>query len=188
MSTTDSTPVSLLDRLKRPDDAAAWERFVALYTPLLYHWLRGAGLHEHDAADLVQDIFAKLIVALPNFSYNPGQSFHGWLRTVALNCRRDLQKRRTLPTAGQDEEPAFAPDPLETYIEREYRNQLAVRALRILHADFQPQTWQAVWDLIVEGKSATDIAARTGMSVQSIYAAKCRVLARLRQELHGLWC
>jgi len=188
MPTTDSTPISLLDRLKRRDDVDAWDRFVALYTPLLYHWLRRSGLNEHDSADLVQDIFAKLIVALPNFSYNPSESFHAWLRTVALNCRRDAQKRRTLPKAAPEETHAFEPDPLEAFIEREYRNQLAVRAMRILRADFQPQTWQAVWDLIVEGKPANDVAATAGMTVQAVYAAKCRVLARLRQELQGLWC
>src|SRR5438874_593008 len=115
MLTPDSTSVSLLDRLKRRDDTAAWDRFVALYTPLLYHWLRRAGLQEHDAADLVQDVFAKLVVLLPNFSYNPSQSFHAWLRTVVMNCRRDLQRRRTPQTATDVETQAFTPDPIELF-------------------------------------------------------------------------
>lgn len=187
MPTTDSTPVSLLDRLKRRDDTVAWERFVALYTPLLYHWVRGAGLDEHDAADLVQEVLAKLLVAMPNFHYDPGQSFHGWLRTVALNCRRDLLKRRTPQDATEAAIAAFEPDPIEAFIEREYRNQLAVRAMQILRSDFQPQTWQAVWDLVVAGKPAGKVASEAGMTVQAVYAAKCRVLARLRQELQGLW-
>jgi hypothetical protein len=32
------TPVSLLERLRRPDDAEAWDRFVDLYTLLLAGW------------------------------------------------------------------------------------------------------------------------------------------------------
>jgi hypothetical protein len=32
-----TTPVSLLDRLRQPAAAASWDRFVELYTPLLYH-------------------------------------------------------------------------------------------------------------------------------------------------------
>lgn len=60
--------------------------------------------------------------------------------------------------------------------------------MQILRADFHPQTWQAVWDLVVEGRAAADIAGQTGMTIQAVYAAKCRVLARLRQELQGLWC
>ena len=188
MPATESTSASLLDRLKRREDTAAWERFVALYTPLLYHWLRGAGLTEEDAADLVQDIFAKLLVQMPTFDYQRSQSFHGWLRTMALNCRRDLQKRKTPANLGDAETQAFVPDPLEAFIEREYRQQLAIRAMHILRSDFQLQTWQAVWDLIVEGKAANEVASKAGMTVQAVYAAKCRVLARLRQELQGLWC
>jgi RNA polymerase sigma-70 factor (ECF subfamily) len=152
---------------------------------LLFHWLRGAGLDEHDAADLVQDIFAKLVVQLPNFHYDPSQSFHGWLRTVTLNCRRDFQKRRTPQTACDQD--AFVPDPIDSFIEREYRGQLARRALRVLQSDFKPQTWRAVWDLVVEGKPAPEVAKFTGMTIEAVYAAKCRVLARLRQELQGLW-
>jgi hypothetical protein len=37
VSPVTSTPVSLLERLRRPDDHAAWSRFVRLYTPLLFH-------------------------------------------------------------------------------------------------------------------------------------------------------
>ena len=50
------TPASLLERLRHPDDAAAWKRFVQLYAPLLYHWARRRmGLQTQDATDLVQE-------------------------------------------------------------------------------------------------------------------------------------
>jgi RNA polymerase sigma-70 factor (ECF subfamily) len=49
------TPVSLLGRLRRPDDLEAWGRFVELYTPLLYYWARRQGLQQADAKDLVQE-------------------------------------------------------------------------------------------------------------------------------------
>jgi RNA polymerase sigma-70 factor (ECF subfamily) len=47
----ESTPAGLLVRLRRPDDHAAWTRFVDLDTPLLFHWARRTGLQETDAAD-----------------------------------------------------------------------------------------------------------------------------------------
>jgi len=49
-----STSLTLLHRVRRCDDQAAWERFVALYTPLLFRWAQRAGLSDDDAADLVQ--------------------------------------------------------------------------------------------------------------------------------------
>jgi hypothetical protein len=50
----EETPASLLERLRRRGEQAAWAHFVDLYTPLLYYWARRIGLQPHDAADLVQ--------------------------------------------------------------------------------------------------------------------------------------
>src|SRR4051794_10624721 len=61
MATMLTTPVTLLERLRRPDDPEAWGRFVELYTPLLYAWARKTGLQESDAADLVQEVFTLLL-------------------------------------------------------------------------------------------------------------------------------
>ncbi len=62
------TPASLLVRLRRPDDHAAWTRFVDLCTPLRFHWARPTGLQETDAADLVQHVFQALVRDLPEFT------------------------------------------------------------------------------------------------------------------------
>ncbi len=55
------TPASLLARLHEPFESQAWERFVALYTPLICTWGRQVGLQEQDAADVVQEVFVKLV-------------------------------------------------------------------------------------------------------------------------------
>jgi RNA polymerase sigma-70 factor, ECF subfamily len=62
------TPASLLERLRQPFEQEAWERFVSLYTPLIYAWGRQVGLQEQDAADLVQEVFVKLVQILPTFT------------------------------------------------------------------------------------------------------------------------
>src|SRR5207244_2522517 len=47
---TASTPASLLHRLGRSPESRDWERFVELYTPLLFAWTGRLGLSDHDAA------------------------------------------------------------------------------------------------------------------------------------------
>src|SRR5712692_822077 len=95
-----STSVSLLEQLRNPAESKttgpAWERFVELYTPLLYYWARRLGLRDQDAADLVQDVFLVLVRKLPEFSYDRHKSFRAWLRTVTLNKWRERQRQRTL--------------------------------------------------------------------------------------------
>jgi len=184
----DKTPASLLERLRRPEEGA-WPRFVDLYTPLLYYWARRMGLQEADAADLVQDVFTILLQKFPEFSYDKNKSFRSWLRTVTVNRWRDNIRRKTasLRNAGQAAlEDVALPDDAEALWEKEYREHLVARAAEMMQAEFQPATWQAFWSLAVEGKSGAEVAAALGLSVDAVYAAKARVLRRLRQELDGM--
>lgn len=88
-----STPASLLERLRRPGDRRAWDRFVELYAPLIYYWACRTGLRAEDTADLGQDVFATLLEKMPGFVYDPGKSFRAWLRTLVLNKWRDHRRR-----------------------------------------------------------------------------------------------
>jgi RNA polymerase sigma-70 factor (ECF subfamily) len=184
----DPTSVSLLQRLRRPDDPAAWDRFVRLYTPLLYGWARRLGLQPADAADLVQEVFVVLVRKLPEFQYNPRQRFRGWLWTVTVNKYRESRRRQAVAVAqthGDAQPEPSVPDPAEAMAEAEYRHYLVQRALRLLQAEFPPATWKAYREHILEGRPAADVAADLGVSVNAVYIAKCRVLRRLRAELEG---
>jgi RNA polymerase sigma-70 factor (ECF subfamily) len=184
----DTTPVSLLERLRQPNAEAVWVRFVELYTPLLFHWARQRGLQESDAADLVQDVFALLVRKLPEFTYDPRKSFRSWLRTVTLNRWREIQRRRPVPVVADSDALAevAAPDDDEAFWERQYREQLVRRVLQFMQSEFQPLTWKACWECIVADRPAPEVAAELGMTPGAVRAAKFRVVCRLRQELKGL--
>jgi RNA polymerase sigma-70 factor (ECF subfamily) len=182
-----TTPVSLLEQLRQPDRQAAWDRFVELYTPLLFYWARRGGLQDPDAADLAQDVFAVLLQKLPEFAYDRQRSFRAWLGTVTLNKWRERHRRR-LPLEADDTALAEVtiPDDAEAFWEADYQQQLAVRALEVMRAEFRPATWQACWQLVVDGRPGAEVAADLGLTRGAVYAAKARVLRRLRQELEGL--
>jgi RNA polymerase sigma-70 factor (ECF subfamily) len=183
-----TTPVSLLERLRQPAEQAAWTRFVDLYTPLLYAWARRLGLQPQDAADVVQEVFVVLVRKLPEFAYDPGQSFRGWLRTVLHNKWRNFRRQRERLSAGaaaELDQLAGPEEPLELE-ETEYRQHLIQRALQLLQAEFQPTTWKAWWEYVVCGRPVADVAQELGISTNAVYLAKSRVLGRLRAELDGL--
>jgi RNA polymerase sigma-70 factor (ECF subfamily) len=183
-----NTSPSLLERLRRPDDQAAWERFVNLYTPLLYHWARRTGLQSSDAADLVQEVFTVLVQKMPAFVYDPDRSFRAWLRTVTLNKWRERRRRRPQQTLAENH-PALAdlahPEDPGGLDETEYREHLTRRALQLMQAEFPPTTWKAAWE-VLSGRPAAEVAAELGVGVAGVYTAKSRVLRRLRQEFVGL--
>jgi RNA polymerase sigma-70 factor (ECF subfamily) len=181
-----TTSVALLERLRQPAAHDAWQRFVHLYTPLLYHWAGRLGLQQQDAADLVQDVLTILVQKLPEFRYDQQRSFRAWLRTVLLNRWRHGCRRRAPVTGAAGQPEAAVPDPLDDLAEDEYRTYLVGRALRLLQSEFQPGTWRAFWEFVVDGRPASEVAAGLGMRADSVYVAKSRVLRRLRQELAGL--
>jgi RNA polymerase sigma-70 factor (ECF subfamily) len=146
-------------------------------------------LSGEDTTDLVQEVFLKLLEVLPVFPYDTRKSFRGWLRTVTLNTWRDQCKRRAnRPLAGNEAALAAAttPDGLEAFWEAEYSQHLVNRAMILMQADFRPATWKAFWEQVVVGRPAHVVAAELGMSPGAAYAAKFRVLERLREELAGM--
>ena len=185
----DSTSVSLLRRLKTDEREVAWERFVDLYAPLIYHWALRSGVSASDAADCVQDVLAVLVDKLPTFEYDPKKSFRAWLRTVTFNKSRDMFRQNTSPvnrTVSLEPGDAVSPDSIDLFTDEEYQHAVVQRALAIMQAEFEPNTWRACWEHVTSGDSAARIAERLGSTENAVYLAKSRVLRRLREELDGL--
>ncbi|MBY0522395.1 MAG: sigma-70 family RNA polymerase sigma factor [Gemmataceae bacterium] len=181
-----STPVSLLERLRQPVDQDAWSRFVDLYSPVIYQWGRQVGLKESDAADLVQDVFILLIKQMPSFVYDQQGSFRAWLKTITLNKWRENQRRPATRREVAGPVPDLPTQDSDAFWDGEYRQHVIAQALRVMQTDFESQSWRACWLMVVDGLPAAKVAAQLSMTAGAVYAAKFRVLARLRQELAGL--
>jgi len=181
-----TTPASLLERLRDPRDVSAWQRFVRLYSPLLFHWARTTGLQEADAADLVQDVFQALVVEMPNFRYDPQRSFRAWLHRILFHRWHTFQRRKRPAVLGQVDPPTFDADPAWLALEEE-RRLLVHHALKVLEPEFERSTWQAFRRTAIEGESAADVGRVLNLSTNAVYVARSRVLKRLRQELFGLF-
>lgn len=184
-----STSLSLLHRLKQPEEPEAWQRFVDLYAPLIFRWVRQRGITGTETADLVQEVLAVLVKKLPEFQYNPQHRFRSWLKTVTVNKANDYYRQKGKQPANvsnatlNDFEQLHEPDPFE---EAEYRSYVAHRALKLMRSEFREEDWQACWQQVVEGRNANEVAQNLGLSVNSVYLAKSRILGRLRTELADL--
>ena len=184
-----STSASLLERLRGAGEREAWDRFVTLYTPLLLHWARRLEFQESDAVDLVQDVLAILVKEMPRFQYRADKRFRGWLWTVTLNRWRELCRRRIgapVPITDSALEEATSREEQHSFDEAEYRQYIVSRALQLMQADFQPETWKACWEYVVRERPVADVASELGITTNAVHLAKARVLRRLREELKGL--
>ena len=186
-----TTPVSLLERLRTSTDEEAWRRFADLYTSLLLAWARRLGLQPADAADLVQDVLVRLMRELPRFQYDPARkNFRGWLRTICFNLWRDRERARAARPNGAGDaglaNVAQLDDGLEDFWNHEHNVFLVRQALRLfdaMEADFEPQTLKACRQVVLHHRPPAEVAKELGLSANTVYIAKLRVLRRLRKEL-----
>jgi RNA polymerase sigma-70 factor, ECF subfamily len=178
------TSVSLLDQA-RGRSAGAWDRPVALYTPLLDAWLTAAGLQPADREDLRQRVLEILVRQLPGFEHSgrPG-AFRAWPRGITVNLLREFWRARPEPEAGSRLEQISDPD---AGLSRFWDEQHDGHALMdLVRPEFTDATWQAFRRQARDGAPARVVAAELGLSVNAVLIAKSRVLARLRQEAQGL--
>jgi RNA polymerase sigma-70 factor, ECF subfamily len=180
--------LTLLERLRQPGDDAAWGRFVELYTPLLFAWARRCGASEHDAADLVQEVFVILVQTLPSFDCDRQARFRGWLRTLLLNKLRDRKRRqaragKAMAELAQERRPAGQRGAV-------LGDGLPERAGPACPGADPGRVHREYMEVLLGNRGArprpAEVARALGISENAVYIARCRVLRRLRQELGGL--
>ncbi len=188
-NSTWTTSTDLLHDLKA-STAEGWERFVHLYTPLIYSWCRKAGLQEADSADVCQEVFRDVSRGIHKLQYDqPSHSFRGWLWTITRGAiGRHFRKLATAPvaTGGSNSlrQLGEVPDWINNdQVPESGRAEAEVmrRAAELIKDDFEEHTWQAFWLSAVEDLPAADIGERLGMTKNAVRQAKFRVMNRLRE-------
>ena len=188
------TQPSLLIRLKDARDREAWERFVDLYAPLVFGFVRKRGLQEADAADLTQDVLRQVAASAKSLVYDPRRgSFRAWLFTVVRNRLTDhfrAAQRRESASGDSSQwqavlERFVSPDDSAEW-DAEYERQLFHFAARLVRGDFSDVTWQAFWQTAVEGRDGKSVAGELGLTTAAVYLAKGRVMTRLKEQIRML--
>ena len=189
------TSATLIERLHDEDDTAAWQRFAAIYTPLMRSWLGRQAVTAADADDLVQEVLIVVLRKLPTFEHNGRDgAFRHWLRRITVNCLRDFwQHNRIRARASGDSQFAefldALTDPasdLSRQWDREHDVYVTRQLLKMIRDHFETQTWQVFERLTIDEIPVQKVASEFGISASSVYVAKSRVMAKLREESDGL--
>jgi RNA polymerase sigma-70 factor (ECF subfamily) len=186
-----ATSESLLERV-RGQDQQAWQRFVALYGPLVARWCRLGGIRSGEEGDVVQEVFLAVFAGLDDFQRLRTGSFRAWVRGITRFKLADHRRRlnRQTPAAGgtaAQELIGEVPDPRAgDGDDAAELSGLYHRALELIRSEFEERTWQAFWRSAVEGHATDLIASDLGLSPVTVRVAKSRVLGRLRTEVGDL--
>lgn len=182
---------SLLIRLRDAQNHAAWREFVECYQPVIYRLCRRKGVRHSDAEDLVQQVLLSVARAVDRFDVQSEKgTFRGWLYRISHNIilnflSRDLPKRR----AAGGEALAWREPPAQdnsSLIRMELRRQLFREAAQRAREEFEESTFRAFWLTAVEEMAIEEAAQKLKKSSGAIYAARSRVLKRLREIVQNL--
>jgi RNA polymerase sigma factor (sigma-70 family) len=191
MSHSPDTRASLLLRLADRADEAAWHEFAKIYTPVVYRLAVRRGLQHADAEDLSQQVLASVAKAIDRWEHDPARAkFRTWLHRIAQNAIINALSRAApdrgaggsviAPALGKQAAPADADSDL---IRLEIRRGVFLWAADQIRLEFRPATWGAFWLTAVENKSVEQAAQELGLSVGSIYAARSRIMRRLKEKV-----
>ena len=196
MNETADTRDSLLARVRDPADREAWQEFVAIYWPVAYRLARQAGLQDADAQDLAQQTLLAVSQAVGRWERRePGVRFRGWLRTIARNAVLNALSRapRDRAKGGTSAVDLLAgrsarDERLAESLELERRRELFRYAAKQVETEVDADTWEIFRRTATQGESCERAAQALGKSVGAVYAARSRVMKRLREraaELDG---
>jgi RNA polymerase sigma-70 factor (ECF subfamily) len=185
---------SLLVQVRSPANREAWDEFALTYQPVIYRLARHRGLQDADAQDLAQRVLMAVAAAIGRWEKsNESVRFRHWLRRVARNAivnalSRQPQDRAAGGTSVQElllEQPDDDPQ-ADAQIELEYRRELYLRAASIVRGDVEPETWRAFELTVIEDRSIDEAAVELDKPVGTIYAARSRIMRRLRKAVQEL--
>ncbi|MFK7768736.1 MAG: RNA polymerase sigma factor [Mariniblastus sp.] len=189
MTDLPQTRQSLLVRLSRRSNDA-WAEFLEVYEQAIYTFARRRGLQDADAWDATQEVLAAVEKKVDSWQDDPSKGkFRGWLFRVARNIAVDKINAQAKRAAGSGDSRvaellAEHPANLEqetTLFWTNYRRKLLHWAGEQIKPDVQESSWQSFWLTAVEGQSPEAVAEQLGLSVGSVYAAKFRIVARIKK-------
>lgn len=189
MTTEPTTSESLLIRVRDPSDREAWNRFDAIYRPVIYRLARRARWQHNDANDLVQQVMLSVSKAIPNWEKDPNRgTFRSWLHRVARNALiSSIRGQRAMQFVDETTDMGCAalqestPDELDLWIEQEYCRSRIRWAAEQVRDEFTNTSWRAFWMTTLDEASVIDTAEQLKISIGSVYAARSRIMRRLQE-------
>ncbi len=182
-----ATRATIFARLAAPDTQLrefSWREFHEMYGPIIRGFARNAGLPAQESDDILQQVMLGFFSVSRQFEYDPAKGrFRGYLKRATLNAIRESYRR--LRPAARLEDDSMSADPATADASWDHEWSLSVlnRALQAVAGRFEPATFEAFELYGRRGVPAEASARRTGLSVEAVRQAKCRVMRAVREEI-----
>lgn len=191
----DRTRRSLVLRLADWKDRKSWDEFYHTYWRPIYSVAIQAGLREHEAWDVVQEVVITIAKQSKKRVYDPERgSFKSWLRKVTGWRINDQFRARVKDTASPTGDTVQEGTPLdhiadtnsssfESIWDREWQQNVMKAALARVKLQVSPKQFQIFDYNVIRGMKPMEVHKKLGVSLAQVYIAKHRVGKLLKKEI-----
>ncbi|MBF0199088.1 MAG: sigma-70 family RNA polymerase sigma factor [Planctomycetes bacterium] len=187
------TRQTLVQRAQDPNDHQAWDEFVRYYHSFITVVLRKMQFYTGEMDDIVQEILIILWKALPSFEIDRDRcQFRTWMsvliRNKAIDCFKSSKRYENHLKKAAEQMEALSEEQqseIDQMIEQEWERHITHCALDNIRSIFSGSAIK-VFELSLEGLSATEIASQTGVQEKSVKVLKSRVKKRVIKEIQYL--
>jgi len=186
-----TTRLSFLERLRDRSDSRSWADFHQHYGELLFSYARRLGASHDTAEDVVQEVEMYVFKAIDGFKRQERKgSFRAYLRSSvvhALGRRAGKQARQEAVLDPRVFDALTKTDAMDdaAWQREQYLHRIRV-AMRSIAGEFAPATLEAFRLHVLANRPVAETAEQLGMSRDSVYQAKSRVLKRLRERVGAM--
>ena len=170
----------------RQRDPERWREFDAIYRPMLLAYLRKRGLNGAAAADLVQDVFVKLLFKIDTYD-RARCKFRTWLFRVTHNTLVDHARRRASYTKAIEgwavcvlEAAPSDSVAMEQEFDRLHQEKILAHALEVVRGEVSKKAWACFEQRLLKNRPAAGIAKDLKIEPNAVYVYACKVMKRVR--------
>ncbi|EDM26913.1 probable RNA polymerase sigma factor Y [Lentisphaera araneosa HTCC2155] len=189
MNQARNTRQTLLLKIRDQYNDAAWEEFIAFYRPYVYRVIQNLEqIKFEDREDVIQEVILIAWKKLPDFDYQPQKGrFRSWLSVIthrtANNYYHKSKKASVFKSHLEAEElEKGLPPEIEKLCQQEWEKHVSEAAWTNISDKFEVKVLQA-FQKLASGEKGEQVALELGLSRNSVYVYKKRVMAALQKEI-----
>ena len=191
----DKTRITLIDKLKDPEDSSAWQDFHDLYGNLIIGWACRFGASRDLAQDILQESMITLLRLMQTFEYDTSRgSFRAFLKTISRRRTIDAFRREGKYVAVNEDEnnileedPDSSQSPDSPEMDNVWLRGILAKALKQAFAKIDQKTYKAFCMYVLNELPAEEVIRRMNIErLGTLYQQKSRFIVILKKTFFAL--
>ena len=163
----------------------SWREFLRTYHPFIVFLGTRLGLKGQELEDLEQEVMLALMKNFGNYDHTLAK-FRAYLQGIICHCANAIKRHRIPNAIPNNSQQGTDGDDIQALIDAEYEKILMQAALDEFREESDELQFLAFEMYVLQERDAQEVAEILKISINQVYLAKARGVARLRGLIERL--